>query len=352
MLTHKNIHIVLHNFSPYISNFPHYYLSTKSTSTSKRLFPHIKDKYDVYTIHGYKIPLETSKIKNTFGINTINTISSLTNILKEIKSSKTSFFIKAYLTSIITIYIYKKHIRPYLMKHHSDLYDNISLTEQKIMKSPFVQIFTKNTFHELLCDSLIIYFLGQSTYISSISTYNKLIYSNVFASTLACFLNNYMNNIIKSKQINIKNFFPFDKHCDTFPNMFLTHFLFNLSDTFIKSPNLFTKALITYSGYTLIGKPLRFISNFASPNVNILSSKGVYSSLIYALLFKDKLKLIPLWIPFHLINPVSLWSFIKTKNSFYKDELDNIYGKHNLLMKAFIYCKYNCLNTFAYMTKL
>ena len=80
--------------------------------------------------------------------------------------------------------------------------------------------------------------------------------------------------------------------------------------------------------------------------------KGVYSSLIYALLFKDKMKLLPLWISFHLINPVSLWSFIKTKNSFYKDELDNIYGKHNLFMKAFIYCKYNCLNTFAYMTKL
>ena len=86
MLTHQNKHTFLHNFSPYISYLPHYYLSSKSTSTSKRLFPHIKDKYDVYTIHGYKIPLETSKIKNTFGINTINTISSLTNILKEIKS--------------------------------------------------------------------------------------------------------------------------------------------------------------------------------------------------------------------------------------------------------------------------
>lgn len=351
MLTQKNLHSFLHNFSPYIFHFPQYYFSSKPLSP-KHLFPHIKEKHDVYTIHGHKVPLETSKIKNTFGITTINTLTSLTNILNETKSSKTSFFIKAYLISIISIYLYKKHIRPFLMKNHSDIYDIISSKEQKIIKSPFIQIFTKNTFHELLFDSLIIYFIGQSTYISSLTKYNKIIYSNLFATTFAYFLNNYINNFIKSKQINIKNFFPFDKHCDTFPNAFLTHFLFNSFDMLYNSHNIFIKALITYSGYTLIGKPLRFVSNFTSPNINILSIKGVYTSLIYTLLFKDKMKLLSLWIPFHLINPVSVWSFIKTKNSFYKDELENIYGKHSFLLRIFIYCKYNCLNTIAYMAKL
>ena len=353
MLTHTNTHAFLHKFPPYIYRLPQHYFSSKSaTTSSKRLFPHIKDKYDVYTIHGYKIPLETSKIKNTFGINTITTISSLTNVLKATKSSKTSFFIKAYLASIVSIYIYKKHIRPYLMTNHSELYDTISSTEQRIIKSPFVQIFTKNTFPELLCDSLIVYFLGQSTFISSLSTYNKLIYSNIFATTLAYVLNNFTNSMFKSKQINVTNVFPFDKHCDTVPSMFLTHFLFSLCDTFVASPNFFTKALLTYSGYALIGKPLRFISNFTSPSVNTLSIKGVYSTLIYTFLFEDKVKLLALWIPLHALNPVSLWSFVKTKNTFYKDELETIYGKRSVLMKALIYCKYNCLNTIAYMTKL
>ena len=352
-------------FSHHISNLVTKSFSILQDNNNKKSFfsnnPILKQKknenYQIYNIFNHKVPLETSKIKNTFGITAINLFTAASSLYLQVTRSKTPLILKTYIGTQIAINCYKHYFRGKIML--SPYYQKFEKIEQKIMKSPIIKFFMRDNLKKSIFDCILFYYLGKTMNVISPSLFRKLIFLGVAGSTLTYNLNKYSSNYYKNKY-NIKNFEIFPNHFNIFPNLLVSQSLFSLFEYFTKANNPEKFSIINFNkknflsaiAYFGIGKVFRFLSFFTTDAINIISTENLFSTFLLMFTDKKKIKYIFPWTLMHYLNPYSFWIFLKAKNSLYQDELDSIFSNKKFYQKFLVYFKYSTYNSLCYMINI
>lgn len=319
-------------------------------SNNPILKPKKNENYQIYSIYNHKVPLETSKIKNTFGITAINLFTAAASLYLQITRSRTPLILKTYIGTQIAINCYKHYFRGKFML--SPYYQKYEKIEQKLMKSPIIKFFIRDNIKNSVFDCILSYYLGKTINAISPSLFHKLIFLGITGSALTYKLNKYSSKYYKSKY-NIKNFEIFPNHFNIFPNLLVSQSLFSLFEWFTKTNNSSKASILnfnknhflSYIAYFGIGKVFRLLSFFTTDSLNLISTENLFSIFLLMLTDKKKNKFILPWTLMHYLNPYSFWIFLKAKNSLYQDELDKIFSNKKFYQKCLVYFKYSTYNS-------
>ena len=342
---------ITNNLITFISKFNIHSKENKKSSIVS------KDKHEIYNIFNHKVPLETSRIKNTFGITAIDFITAFSALYSKVKFTKTPFILKALIGAQISVNVYKHLLRgKFMLSSH---YEKVAKTEQKIMSSPFIKFFVNANMKEMMFSTAITYILGKTIYTTSPKMFNKLMVLGIGGSLMTNNINKYSKRRIKDR-MNINNFEVFPNHFNIIPNILVSHSLMSLFDYFTIGNKVITKTnfffdkynFLSYLYYISTGKMLRFLSFFTTSSINSLSSENIFSTLLLMSTSQRRAKYILPWTLMHYFNPYSMWIFLKAKNSLYQEEIDRIFRKKNFLQKILVYFKYTTYNTFSYTVNI
>lgn len=337
----------------YSSSITRWFNSSSSpVDPKKKISSEIKK--EIYNIFNHNIPLETSKIKNTFGLKLIDLFIRFKDLRTAFIRSHTPIVIKTLLVSEFTVYVYNNYIRKHLML--SNYYkDSFKTFEQKLMQSHCVKFLSKETLPQLAIDSFIYYFIGKYLYITNASLFYKTITIGVIGSFAASKLNRSSRQFVQSK-FKMTNCELYPNSVNLIPNMLVASTCFDLFDLLIPYRTKYICGLLPidkkfFLGYfyiTVIGRLSKFISIFTSPAMNLASSEGVTAVALSLLIGNRKGYLMPFMFT-HYFNPYTLWIFIKTRNNMYQNELDKLYSNKTVRGKIKTLMRFTTLNSMSYM---
>lgn len=314
------------------------------------------DKHQVFKLFNFDVPLETSKVKNTFGLEIIDLFKNFGTFWGNATRARCPFLIKAYIFSEISVFLYKKCLRGrFMLSKH---YEKYAKVEQKFMNSYFVKVLHKRNFRELFFDSAFTYLFSKGIVAnSSKAKAYKLFFGGIAGNVFACNLNKISQKYMMNKY-DIHNFELFPLNNSIITNTFLSSLLFDGLNYFMAKTKkgILMNTLITYFYMIGTGRLFRVGSLFTTDGINLASTNGTLSSLIVLLMNQKKNEInqkyiLPLMC-LHYFNPYSFWIFIKTKNSFYKEDLDKIYSNKPFVHKPVIYLKYTTLNSISNMLNI
>ena len=123
------------NLFNYISKFN---VHSKENKKASMISSKIKEKHEIYNIFNHKVPLETSRIKNTFGITAIDFITAFSALYSKVKTTKTPLILKVLIGAQISVNVYKHFLRGKFML--TPQYEKVEKKEQKIMTCPFTML--------------------------------------------------------------------------------------------------------------------------------------------------------------------------------------------------------------------